>query len=399
MSSTLKNKIALIKAIASNPQIIKVDPAINWFLTKYMNKFSLQNVQGQLVLHSHLPVINSKAFTRFIDEHLLAKTVGPSHAQIGLTSACPQNCSYCYNKNRVGRQMDTETIKRVITELKKMGVVWLGFTGGEPLLNKDIVDIVKSAGNDCALKLFTTGTNLTEQLASDLREAGLLYVSVSLDHWQEDEHDRARGCQGAYKTALRALDIFKNTEGIHISVSAVVSKDMLQKNQVEEFIQFLLKLNIHEVWLSEAKPSGEAFWKKDAVITAEEQRHLIELQDKYNKSGKVTINYLGHFESKEHFGCNAGNKMVYVDAFGEVSPCVFTPMTFGNVRDKSVQAIFSEMKRWFPSEGRCFINKNYELLQKHYHGKMPLSEEDTQLLMQEVRFAPQAKFFQLYYKR
>lgn len=393
------NKITLIKSILANLQIIRVDPALNWFLTKYMNKFSLLNVDGQLVLHSHLPAINSKAFTRFIDEHLLAKSAGPTHAQISLTSACSQHCAYCYNKNRTGEQMDLKTIKRIITELKKMGVIWLGFTGGEPLLNKDIVEIVKSVGNDCSIKLFTTGTNLTEQLAYELKMAGLFYVSVSLDHWKEEEHDRARGCQGAYKTALRAIDIFKNTKGIHTSVSSVISKDMLQNDQVEEFIQFLIKLDIHELWLSETKPSSEAFWNKDSVITEAEQRRLIEIQDKYNKSGKVTINYLGHFESKEHFGCNAGNKMVYVDAFGEVSPCVFTPMTFGNVRDKSVQAIFSEMKKWFPSEDCCFINKNYELLHKHYHDKMPISTEDTQMLMKEVSFASPAKFFQLYYKR
>jgi MoaA/NifB/PqqE/SkfB family radical SAM enzyme len=397
--STLKNNIALIKAILANPQMIRVDPAINWFMTRYMNKFSLVDVDGQLVLHSHLPAINSPAFTRFIDEHLLAKSTGPTHAQISLTSACPQNCSYCYNKNRSGHNMDTETIKRVITDLKQMGVVWLGLTGGEPLLNKDIVEIVRSIGNGCAIKLFTTGTNISEQLAFDLRNAGLFYVSVSLDHWQEEEHDRARGCQGAYKTALRAVDIFRKTKGIHTSVSAVISKEMLQKDQVEKFIQFLINLDIHEVWLSETKPSGDAFWNQDAVITEAEHKRLIELQDKYNKSGEVTINYLGHFESKDYFGCNAGHKMVYVDAFGEVSPCVFTPITFGNVRDKSVQTIFSEMKKRFPSENCCFINKNYGLLQKHYHGKMPLSQEDTQTLMSEVRFAPPAKFFHLYYKR
>ncbi len=396
--STLKNNIALIKAMLANPQIIRVDPAVNWFLTQYMHKFRLLDVNGQLVLHSHLPAINSPAFTRFIDEHLLAKSAGPTHAQVSLTNACPQNCSYCYNKNRTGQRMDTETINRVIAELKHMGVVWLGLTGGEPLLNPDLVEIIHRVGNDCAIKLFTTGTNLSEQLAFDLRKAGLLYVSVSLDHWQEEAHDRARGCRGAYKTALKAIDIFKKTAGIHTSVSAVISKDMLQKNQVEEFLQFLVKLDIHEVWLSETKPSGEAFWNQDAVITKEEAKLLIDLQDKYNKSGEVTINYLGHFENKEHFGCNAGHKMVYVDAFGEVSPCVFTPMTFGNIREKSVQVIFSEMKKWFPSENCCFINKNYPLLQKHYHGQMPISPEDTLKLMAEVRFAPQAKFFQLYYK-
>lgn len=392
-----KNKTALVKALLSNPQIIRVKPSINWFLTKYMGKFHLLNVGGQLIIHSHLPSVNSKAFTRFINEHLLARTEGPSHAQIGLTNACPQNCRYCYNKNRRGELLNTAEIKQLIQELKKMGVFWLGFTGGEPLLHKDIVEIVKSVGDDCAIKLFTTGMSVTEQLAAELKEAGLLYVSISLDHWEEAEHDRIRGCIGAYQRALKAIDIFKNI-GIHVSVSAVISKEMLQRNQVQEFLKFLIGFGVHEAWLSETKPTVEAFWNKAAVITEEERLNLVSLQDQYNKEGKITVNYLGHFEGGEHFGCNAGHKMVYIDAFGEVSPCVFTPMTFGNVRNKPVQAIFSEMKAHFPSESCCFMNKNYELLKKYNQGQSPISREDTMEMMKEVRFSPLSHFARLLYK-
>jgi len=393
-----KNKIALGKALLSNIQIIRVKPSINWFLTKYMGKFNLLNVGGQLIIHSHLPSVNSKAFTRFINEHLLAGTEGPSHAQISLTNACPQNCQYCYNKNRSGELLNTAEIKQLIQELKKMGVFWLGLTGGEPLLNKDIVDIVKSIGDDCAIKLFTTGSNLTEQLAAELKKAGLLYVSISLDHWEEEEHDKIRGYKGAYRTALRAIDIFKSV-GVHVSVSAVISREMIKRNQVQDFLKFLIDLGIHEAWLSETKPTVEAFWNEAAVITEAERLSLVSLQDQYNREGKITVNYLGHFEGGEHFGCNAGNKMVYIDAFGEVSPCVFTPMTFGNVRDKSVQVVFSEMNEHFPSESCCFINKNYELLKKNYKGQSPLSKEDTMEIMKEVRFSPLSEFSRLYYKR
>jgi MoaA/NifB/PqqE/SkfB family radical SAM enzyme len=91
--------------------------------------------------------------------------------------------------------------------------------------------------------------------------------------------------------------------------------------------------------------------------------------------------------------------MVYIDAFGEVSPCVFTPMTFGNVLDKSVQAIFSEMKEYFPSENRCFINTNYEFLRKYYKGQFPINKEDTIELMKEIKFNPMSKFSRLYYKQ
>ena len=110
--------------------MLKLNPSLNWFFARYMMKFPGVVVGKHTVLHSHLPPLNSQAYSRFINEQLLARSEGPSHAQIGLTNACPQNCEYCYNKNRTGKVMDKDTIKKVIRDLKEMGVVWLGFTGG-----------------------------------------------------------------------------------------------------------------------------------------------------------------------------------------------------------------------------------------------------------------------------
>jgi MoaA/NifB/PqqE/SkfB family radical SAM enzyme len=394
----LQNKFTLLKALAANPRILRVSPAVNWFLTKYMRKFPLVNLDGQLIIHSHLPSVNSKAFTRFIDEHLLARTPGPSHAQISLTGACPQSCQYCYNKDRSGAPLTTNEIKQSIAALKRLGVFWLGFTGGEPLLQPDIVEIVRSTGDDCALKLFTTGMGLTQELANRLKEAGLLYVSISLDHQDQATHDQIRGCTGSYQAALLAIEMCQ-TAGFHVSVSSVIPRAMLQGPQIDDSLKFLIGLGVHEAWLSETKPTQTAFWDEALVITEADRLHLVEIQDRYNQMGKITVNYLGHFEGKECFGCNAGHKMVYIDAFGEVSPCVFTPMSFGNIRDNSLGSIFAEMKALFPSESDCFINRNYPLLKKHYHGQFPLSKTDTLQLLEDVQFSPLAQFSRLLAKR
>jgi MoaA/NifB/PqqE/SkfB family radical SAM enzyme len=217
------------------------------------------------------------------------------------------------------------------------------------------------ASADCAVKLFTTGCTLTPQRARDLRNAGLFSVSVSLDHWDEARHDRNRGYPGAFQEALRAIRIFQDTGGVHVGVSAVLGADLIEERRVEEYLDFLQGLGIHEAWLSEAKPAVQSAGDDIRVISASERRYLIELQDSRNRRGPMTVNYLGHFESEEHFGCNAGCKMVYVDAFGGVSPCVFTPLEFGNVRDRPLADIFRQMKGCFNSQGGCFINKNYKL--------------------------------------
>jgi MoaA/NifB/PqqE/SkfB family radical SAM enzyme len=393
----VKNTLPLIRSIRSSPQLLKVNPSLLWFLSNYMNKFRIRNVDHNLILHSHLPPLNSPAYSRFVKQHLLLRSHGPSHAQIGLTNACPQNCACCYNKNRQGKVMDKATIIQTARDLKRLGVVWLGLTGGEPLLNKDIVEIVDSVSADCAVKLFTTGCTLIRDLAADLQRAGVFSVSVSLDHWTAEKHDAGRRYPGAFQEALKAIAIFQNL-GLDVGVSAVLSREMIRNNQTEDFLHFLIGLGVNEAWLSEVKPSVPAFWHEDLVITEADRIKLVKLQDRYNQEGKITVNYLGHFEGKECFGCNAGHKMVYIDAFGDVSPCVFTPMRFGNVKQAPVADIFSEMQRYFPSEGTCFINKNYRLLQKYSAGQMVMDKAATLNLMKEVSFDPLSAFYQLYHR-
>jgi len=387
--------LVVLRTVLWNPMLLRVPPKIGLFLLRYIRKFRPVKINNHVVLHSHLPPLNSRGYSRFVAEHLVRKTEGPSHAQIGLTNACPQRCAYCYNRDRKGRLMDTGTIMRVISDLKNMGVVWLGFTGGEPLLNRDILRIAESAAGDCALKLFTTGCTLTRDLASGLKSAGIFSVSVSLDHWVEEEHDRARRYEGAFKTAMRAIDSLLDVGGIHVSVSAVLSPGLIRERRVEEYLHFLAGLGIHEAWLSETKPSVEAFWSGDKVITESERMYLCRLQDEHNKNGRMTVNYLGHFEGEEHFGCNAGNKMVYVDAFGDVSPCVFTPMNFGNVRETPIREIFTGMSRRFPSESRCFINKNFRLISEFGAGGVPIGKADSLRIMDKVEFGGLSAFNRL----
>ena len=392
-------RFALARTLLANPAMFRVRPSAGLFMARYMREFTVKRAGDNLILHSHLPPLTSPAYSRFVEHHLVSRRPGPSHAQVGLTNRCPQNCEYCYNKTRKGEPMSTGNILGVIDDLKKMGVAWFGFTGGEPLLNPDIVDITAHTAGDSAVKLFTTGCGLTPQLAISLADAGLFSVAVSLDHWEAVPHDASRRYPGAFDAAIAALGIFKRVPGLHVSVSSVVSPEMIHNGDVERLLSFLESLAIDEAWLSEVKPSVEAFWRDEMVITEQERRQLAALQDAYNKRGGMTVNYLGHFEGAEHFGCNAGCKMIYVDAFGEVSPCVFLPMSFGNVRERPLAEIVEEMRSVFPGEGRCFVNRNFRLLGEFAGDGSPLDREQSLAMVGKVKFgAPSAFNRRLYGK-
>jgi MoaA/NifB/PqqE/SkfB family radical SAM enzyme len=246
-----------------------------------------------------------------------------------------------------------------------------------------------------AVKLFTTGLGLTPGLAASLRDAGLFSVSVSLDHWREDIHDAGRGYPGAFRAALDAIETARAVGGLHVGVSAVLSPAMIRGGEAETFLAFLADLGLDEAWLCETKPSGPAFWRPDAVVSDSERRSLIALQDRWNRGRGLTVNYLGHFESGRYFGCNAGRKMVYVDAFGEVSPCVFTPMSFGNVRKAPLPEIVGAMARRFSPSNRCFINTHYPLFRDRAAAGLPLGPADSGELVDTAAFGPPAKFIKI----
>jgi len=294
--------------------------------------------------------------------------------------------------------MDTRTILRVVGELKAAGVFWLGLTGGEPLLQRDLVEITEAAAEGCAVKLFTTGMGVTAGLARDLGRAGLFSVSVSLDHVKEETHDLGRRFPGAYREALRAIEVFLGVPGLHVGVSSVLSPGMIRGGEVERLLDFLEGLGIHEAWLSEVMPSAAPLWTESALANTEDRLSLARLQDSRNRREGMTMNYLGHFESPDHFGCNAGRRMVYVDAFGEVSPCVFTPMTFGNVRDKPLRDIIEDMGKGFQSSDSCFLRDNYRLLEKYATAGLPLDGERSTRLVAEARFGPPAEFLKRFEK-
>ena len=87
-----------------------------------------------------------------------------------------------------------------------------------------------------------------------------------------------------------------------------------------------------------------------------------------------------------------------LDAFGEVSPCVFTPMTFGNVREASVKSLFLEMKTCFHSSDSCFINTNFELFRKYAPADQELNKEQALTIMREACFGQLPEFFKIYDK-
>ena len=113
-----------------------------------------------------------------------------------LSYQCPLHCPYCSNPVDIGgdrwrTELETEHWTRVFGEARRLGVLQLALTGGEPMLRRDLDELV-AAGRAAGLysTLVTAGTRFTPERAAQLKEAGLDHVQVSIQSPDPEENDR-----------------------------------------------------------------------------------------------------------------------------------------------------------------------------------------------------------------
>lgn len=124
------------------------------------------------------------------------------------TQRCNLHCMHCYSKSEnkeYTHELTTEQAKKMVKNLADFGVPVLLFSGGEPLLRKDLFELAKLAF-DSGIRpvLSTNGTLITETVAQKLKKAGFSYVGVSIDGIGET-NDHFRDAKGAFDLAVRGI--------------------------------------------------------------------------------------------------------------------------------------------------------------------------------------------------
>lgn len=132
----------------------------------------------------------------------------PKGAGINITHNCNSRCITCNMwKSKSTNELTTAELQDILTQLKDIGVVGVGFEGGEPLLRNDLPQIVERAhqlGFE-SINMMTNGLLLTKKKTENLIQKGLTGIGVSIDGIGET-HDLARGVKGAYEKSLKALE-------------------------------------------------------------------------------------------------------------------------------------------------------------------------------------------------
>jgi cyclic pyranopterin phosphate synthase len=158
--------------------------------------------------------------------------------RIALTPRCNLRCIYCHHEGEVKpeKEMSAEMVVSVAQAAAELGVRSLKFTGGEPLLRRDLADLLSQMPQDLDISLTTNGVFLAEQ-AQSLAEAGLDRVNVSLDSLNPKIYRAITGCrEGDLERVLAGIDAAKIAGLWPLKLNVVV----LKKNEREilELIEF-----------------------------------------------------------------------------------------------------------------------------------------------------------------
>lgn len=247
-----------------------------------------------------------------------------------ITNKCNYNCSYCIfscdsnnNKNIKG-ELTTEECFHIVDELSKNDFKHLKITGGEPFIRKDILKILDYASKKLFTDISTNASLLTPDKIDLLNELKLKMIHVSLDG-TKSAHESVRG-QETYDKTMQGLNLLRKSTN-RIRIGSVIHRN--NENNLEELVNKSIEVAADEIIFSIMEPMpGQDM----TLVKTRPNPSLIEeielLKEKYKN--EITINY--NFGNQPTYiqECPAGDKFLYINNYGNISPC---PWVYENNRN------------------------------------------------------------------
>jgi 12,18-didecarboxysiroheme deacetylase len=194
-----------------------------------------------------------------------------------VTRACNLKCIHCY-AHAVSRsretELTTEQAKTMIDDLAQFGVPVLLFSGGEPLVRPDLVELARYAvAKGMRAVISTNGTLITREKAKELKSVGLSYVGVSLDG-MEAINDQFRGKKGAFREAMQGI---RNCQDAGLKVGLRFTINRMNMDEVSRIFDLLEASNIPRVCFYHLVYAGRGSDLIDQDLGHEETRKVVDL--------------------------------------------------------------------------------------------------------------------------
>jgi MoaA/NifB/PqqE/SkfB family radical SAM enzyme len=306
-----------------------------------------------------------QAWRRFLHFHFRSRRPypAPPFLTIAPTYACVCQCVHCGVQARMNsrrHEMTTEQIRSVIDQARELGVLQITFTGGEPLLREDLVELITYAHDHGFLtRINTSGILLDALRVSRLKRAGLSQCAVSIDDADPNVHDLLRGYPGAFARAVQGIENLKKY-GIPCQINTYAAKRNVPRG-LEAIIALGRRLGVLAVYI--ILPTSIGRWEdaSDELLNEEEKAKVRALQETtFVHLELATANTL----------CGIYKKMIlFVSSTGDVTPCPFVAYPFGNISDLRLEQIWrlhcQNMGKGLRGDCPMNIREDKEYLRKH----------------------------------
>ncbi|MDH4227261.1 MAG: radical SAM protein [Deltaproteobacteria bacterium] len=269
-----------------------------------------------------------------------------------VTRRCPLKCRHCYLDStdiNGAKDIPTEAASKIIGTLKNFSPgAMLILTGGEPLLRPDINTLVK----ECAEAGFhtvigTTGVGLTCEAAAALKNNGLKGAGLSIDSLDVKKNDAFRGLEGAYDAAIKAADIFKQT---NIPFQFQFSVTRANMHEIEDFACFAIDKGAVALnyFFLVCTGRGEDFTDLSMAEYEAALERIAVIERKHSGKLMIRARCAPHFArisgKTDTTGCIAARGYMRISPEGHVTPCPYMQpedTAAANIFDKPVEQIYS----------------------------------------------------------
>lgn len=292
------------------------------------------------------------------------------------TLTCNANCKHCGSsaeKRKYDGELSTDEIKSAFKQIATdmdSSKIQIHVTGGEPLVRKDIFEVMEYATNELGFHwgLTTNGILLNDENIQKLKKANLETISISIDGL-EKTHDNFRGVPSSYNTIMTNIKNLKKENFIkHLQVTTVFHKNNI--NELEELYNVMLDLGLDSWRVGPMDPIGRANENSDLLLNGEEIKKLLDFvkSNKNNKKLKILYacpGFLGLDYEKEvresFFECRAGISVASILYNGDLFVCPDVPrikrLIQGNIRVDNFKDVWENKYQEFRKKDRTKCEK------------------------------------------
>lgn len=278
----------------------------------------------------------------------------PVHAAVEVTKRCNAHCQFCdYWQTRQETPLDdySEVVRR-------LGVLYVSITGGEPLMRKDLEAIIRriKERNIVYIGVITNGWLLDVERAQRLIDAGLDQLAVSLD-FPDRRHDEFRGLPGLFARVSELLPRLARMDFDVVTLNTVIMKDNVDDILPLAELARRWGVRISLSAYNRYKSSNGHLWM--GAEHQEKVRHLVDgimaFKDRYGNVRNSDY-YLRHlpryFTEQQIGGCQAGRKWVQVTPEGKIKACSEMPEVCDHTEyDKELFAPVTCQRCWYSCRG------------------------------------------------